>query len=78
MYLEQSLRLVNPRVSLHYMDYSKYFESDAFKSRATNMDGGEWNELMTGLYRVVCIIIRYQHLTHTPTLLNTHLPLIVT
>ena len=52
MYLEQSLRLVNPRVSLHYMDYSKYFESDAFKSRATNMDGGEWNDLMTGSYRL--------------------------
>ena len=58
MYLEQSLRLVNPRVSLHYMDYSKYFESDAFKSRATNMDGGEWTELMTGLYSF--------RLTHTP------------
>jgi hypothetical protein len=32
-YLEQSLQLVNPRVALHYMDYSKYFESDDFKNR---------------------------------------------
>ena len=46
-YLEQSLRLVNPRVSLHYMEYSKYFESDAFQSRVTTLDGGTWTELMT-------------------------------
>ena len=39
-YLEQSLRLVNPRVSLHYMEYSKYFESQEFQSRVTTLDGG--------------------------------------
>jgi hypothetical protein len=32
-YLEQSLQLVNPRVALHYMEYTKYFETDAFKYR---------------------------------------------
>jgi hypothetical protein len=32
-YLEQSLQLVNPRVALHYMEYTKYFEGDAFQSR---------------------------------------------
>jgi len=46
-YLEQSLRLVNPRVSLHYMEYSKYFESNDFKSRISTLDGGAWTELMT-------------------------------
>ena len=50
MYLEQSLRLVNPRVSLHYMEYSKYFESAEFKTRSTNLDGGEWNLLMSDTY----------------------------
>ena len=34
-YLEQSLQLVNPRVALHYMEYSKYFESDAFQKRTS-------------------------------------------
>lgn len=29
-YLEQSLQLVNPAVALHYMEYSKYFESVDF------------------------------------------------
>ena len=46
-YLEQSLRLVNPRVSLHYMEYSKYFESVDFKGRISTLDGGAWTELMT-------------------------------
>lgn len=32
-YLEQSLQLVNPRVALHYMEYSKYFSSSAFQNR---------------------------------------------
>jgi hypothetical protein len=32
-YLEQSLQLVNPRVALHYMEYTKYFETGAFKYR---------------------------------------------
>lgn len=32
-YLEQSLQMVNPRVALHYMDYTKYFESEAFLYR---------------------------------------------
>jgi hypothetical protein len=32
-YLEQSLQLVNPATALHYMEYSKYFDSTAFQSR---------------------------------------------
>lgn len=32
-YLEQTLQLVNPRVALHYMDYTKYFETNAFAYR---------------------------------------------
>ena len=32
-YLEQSLQLVNPKVALHYMEYSKYFESEGFQER---------------------------------------------
>lgn len=36
-YLEQSLQLVDPSVSLHYMAYIKYFSSDAFKSRKSLM-----------------------------------------
>ena len=48
MYLEQVMRLVNPRVSLHYMEYSKYFESAGFDAHKENqMDGGTWTELMT-------------------------------
>ena len=48
-FLEQSLQLVNPRVALHYMDYSKYFESDAFQQDhlSNTMDGGRWTEIMT-------------------------------
>lgn len=47
MYLEQSLRLVNPRVSLHYMEYSKYFSSSNFTKRENEMDGGKWTSLLT-------------------------------
>ena len=51
MYLEQSMRLVNPRVSLHYSEYAKYFSSDEFKGHVYNqMDGGSWAELMTSDY----------------------------
>jgi hypothetical protein len=32
-YLEQSLQLVNPRVALHYMDYTKYFSSASWDQR---------------------------------------------
>lgn len=32
-YLEQSLQLVNPRVALHYLEYTKYFESASFSKR---------------------------------------------
>jgi hypothetical protein len=41
-YLEQSLHLVNPRVALHYMEYPKYFSSDAFYDHFLNHinDGG--------------------------------------
>jgi hypothetical protein len=37
-YLEQSLQLVDPSVCLHYLDYSKYFEMDAFKTRESCSD----------------------------------------
>jgi hypothetical protein len=33
LYLEQSLQMINPKVALHYMDYTKYFSSDAWDSR---------------------------------------------
>lgn len=48
-YFEQSLRLVNPRVSLHYMDYTQYFGSEEFiYNHLTNtLDGGVWSEIMT-------------------------------
>ena len=32
-YLEQSLQLINPKMALHYMEYSQYFESDKFQAR---------------------------------------------
>lgn len=32
-YLEQSLQLVNPKVALHYLEYTQYFESTSFKNR---------------------------------------------
>ena len=49
LYLEQSLRLVNPRVSLHYMDYSKYFGSASFTEGhlKDTMDGGSWSEFLS-------------------------------
>ena len=49
MYLEQSLRLVNPKVSLHYMDYSKYFGSPEFYTGhlGNTMDGGSWTEILS-------------------------------
>jgi hypothetical protein len=37
-YLEQSLQLVNPRVALNYMEYTKYFESAEFKTRKCNIE----------------------------------------
>lgn len=37
-YLEQSLQLVNPRVALNYMEYTKYFESAEFKTRECNIE----------------------------------------
>ena len=48
MYLEQSLRLINPKVSMHYMDYSKYFSARDFDNHLFNpMDGGNWTEIMS-------------------------------
>ena len=49
LFAEQSLRLINPRVSLHYMDYSKYFESPEFKHRHiyNQLDGGNWTEIFS-------------------------------
>ena len=48
MYLEQSMRLINPRVSLHYMEYTKYFDSQQFASHIMNpLDGGNWTELLS-------------------------------
>lgn len=47
-YLEQSLRLVNPRTSLHYMEYTRYFGGDDWDAHlADALDGGAWSELMT-------------------------------
>ena len=46
-YLEQSMQLVNPKVCLHYMEYTKYFTSDGFQKHLTNeLDGGGWTELL--------------------------------
>ena len=51
MYLEQSLRLINPKLSMHYMDYSRYFDSKDFNQHQMNqMDGGNWTELMSDKY----------------------------
>ena len=49
MYLEQSLRMINPKVSLHYMDYSKYFGAEAFYTGhiGNTMDGGSWTEILS-------------------------------
>lgn len=50
-FLEQSLQLINPRVALHYMEYSKYFEiekDNSFEKHLMNqLDGGTWTEMMT-------------------------------
>ena len=32
-YLEQSLQLVNPKVALHYLEYTKYFENSSYQKR---------------------------------------------
>ena len=48
LYLEQSMRLVNPRVSLHYMEYTKYFSGPEFLPHIENqMDGGKWSEFLS-------------------------------
>ena len=50
-YLEQSLQLVNPRVALHYMEYSKYFESPDYAGHLTNqLSGGGWTEILTSTF----------------------------
>ena len=50
-YLEQSMQLVNPKVCLHYIEYTQYFESDGFKKHLTNeLDGGGWTELLSSKY----------------------------
>jgi len=51
-YLEQSLRLVNPRVSLHYIDYFEMFTSQAYRRNhmANPLDGGAWNEILSDKY----------------------------
>ena len=50
-YFEQSMRLINPRVSLHYLEYSKYFSDDAYAQHMNNpLDGGNWTEIMTEKY----------------------------
>ena len=47
-YLEQSLQAVNPRVALHYMEYSTYYTSDAWNNHMKNqLDGGAWTELLS-------------------------------
>eukprot|EP01034_Spumella_vulgaris_P023523 gene23523-29747_t len=47
-YLEQSLQLVNPRVALHYWEYSRDFSSSAFAAHVSNqLDGGAWTDVMT-------------------------------
>ena len=50
-YLEQSLQLVNPRVALHYMEYSKYFESLDYAGHLTNqLSGGGWTDILTSTF----------------------------
>ena len=47
-YLEQSLQAINPRVALHYMEYSTYYTSDAWNNHMKNqLDGGAWTELLS-------------------------------
>jgi len=50
-YFEQSMRMINPRVSLHYLEYSKYFSDPAYANHMANpLDGGNWTEIMTEKY----------------------------
>ena len=50
-YLEQSMQLVNPKVCLHYMEYTKYFTSEGFQKHLTNeLDGGGWTELLSSKF----------------------------
>jgi hypothetical protein len=45
------LQAVNPKVALHYMEYSKYFESDGFALHMTNqLAGGGWTDLLTSKF----------------------------
>ena len=48
IYLERAMRMINPRVSLHYMEYTRYFSSEEFLPHVADpMDGGKWTELLT-------------------------------
>ena len=51
-FLEQSMRLVNPRVSLHYINYFEMFTSDAYTLNHlyNPMDGGAWSEILSDKY----------------------------
>jgi hypothetical protein len=50
-YLEQSMQMINPKVALHYIEYTQYFESDGFQQHLTNeLDGGGWTELLTAKF----------------------------
>jgi hypothetical protein len=50
-YFEQSLRLVNPKVSLHFMEYAQLFSSDDYASHMSNqLDGGTWNPYLSDAY----------------------------
>jgi hypothetical protein len=50
-YLEQSLQLVNPRIALPYMEYSRYYSSDSYQQHMENqLDGGSWTELFSEKY----------------------------
>ena len=48
MYLEQSLRMINPKLSMHYIDYTKYFEAHEFENHVVSqMDGGNWTDIFS-------------------------------
>ena len=51
-YFEQSLQAVNPRTALHFMEYTRYFDSDAYwQGHLSNTaDGGKWLEFMTSVW----------------------------
>lgn len=50
-YLEQSLRQVNPRVSLHFMEYAPLYSSDSFEDHLSNqLDGGTWIPYLSDTY----------------------------